>query len=106
MEKVQIVNVEEKTGKTGKHYYQIQLGDGRKGSSFNPKFLEVKGKEIDIEVVQNGAYLNFDLPKGEAALPQKENIKLGIAVAVLSNPGLDFEKGLEICEKYYQWVIS
>ena len=43
--------------------YMIILGDGRDGSSFDRKFLELQGQTVPVEVTQNGKWLNFSLPE-------------------------------------------
>lgn len=113
MEKVNIVNVSSRTvtarGKNTK-VYDIQLSDGRKGSSFDEKFLTLQGKESNIDVVQNGTYLNFFIPKEEEAPVQthspSESIKLALAIAVLSNPAYDPDKAIDIADKLYKWIIG
>jgi hypothetical protein len=107
MEKVKILSVVGATSKNGKSYFKISLDDGRKGTSFNAKFLELKGHEANIEVVKNGDYLNMDIPKEEkqTKLESPQNIKLEIIRAVMSNPTIpDNERLPNLLNFLFDWV--
>ena len=90
-EQVKIKSAVEKTSKSGKvTYYSIELGDGRKGSSFDD-LTKYVGQTIDLEVVVNGNFLNFNLPVGTepeeqaAGEPTGNLTDIKIRIAALEN---------------------
>ena len=63
-EQVKIKSAVSKTAKSGKStYYAVELDDGRRGNSFDD-LTKYVGQTIDLEVVVNGQFLNFNLPEG------------------------------------------
>lgn len=108
MEKVKILSVVGATSKTGKTYFKISLDDGRKGTSFNAKFLELIGHEVNLDITKNGDYINMDIPKEEVKpikLEPTQNIKLEIIRAVMSNPTIpDNERLPNLLNFLFNWV--
>ena len=108
MEKVKILDVVGATSKNGKTYFKISLEDGRKGTSFNGKFLELKGQLVDVLLTKNGEYNNFDLPKEEVKeqvkLDSPQQVKLEVAKAVLANPLFNESQVLEMCRSIFNWI--
>ena len=109
MEKVKILDVVGATSKNGKTYYKISLEDGRKGTSFNVKFLELKGQTVDVLLTKNGEYNNFDLPKEEVKeqnkLENRQHIKLEVMKAVMNNPTIpDNERLPNLLNFLFDWV--
>jgi hypothetical protein len=108
MEKVKIVGVFQKTSKNNKTYYEIQLQDGRKGTSWDAEFQNNVNKEVAIDVTSNKkgdiTYLNFALVKesassgGNTAL-RLECLKLALAYVNDGNP-------FTMADSYYEWVIK
>jgi hypothetical protein len=114
MERVKILSVVGATAKNGKTYYKIQLEDGRKINDFNEKFLQLAGKEANVEITKEGDYLKIKLVEEEKKTDPKvgdmQYIKLEIAKAVgshvMSVPGNSFEDTIAMCDCIYKWVIS
>lgn len=113
MEIVKILGAVGATARNGKTYYKISFEDGRKGSSFNAKFLDLVGKEAKVNIEKNGQYLNIDLAEEKTAPALSgENtgsplsIKLELAKAMLNNPAISKDDYVLIGSQLYAWITT
>jgi len=106
MEKVKVLSCEEKTGKSGKKYFEVKLVDGRKCYGFDDIRPHVD-QFIDLVVTPGEKGTSYKLPEKKKAVNTGADY---VAVALESasrNINADTpEKVIETAEKYLTWLKS
>ena len=122
MEKVKLKSVIAKEY-NGKTFYNITTEDGRIGSSYDEKFLENIGKEVEVEVKDSGKEYQgakqyyFSFPKtagGNKGFPakdykfSKQDAALNHAINAIKITGKEVSsKGiLALADEFYVWFNS
>jgi len=108
MEKVKVKSA----AKINEKLVKLELEDGRVGSSFSVEFLDLIGKEVEVEVKPANVYQGvqqyyFNIAKDKKAFPKKDYTvekKIAALTAASKYENAPPSKILEAAEIYLAWL--
>jgi len=95
-----------------KEIVNIELMDGRKGSSYSVELTSQEGQEVELEIKEGKPYQGvmqyyFNVPKVKGAFPKKDytiDKRIGALNAASRFPGLKSDDVIQLANKYLTWL--